>query len=167
MDLTRKICKHWKRFDKGWVPGAILSAVVFCYICYDYYRNGQLDADAFWRSATIAGLLFLVFTAVIGSLAHDTIIELKQYGNRDEHEPDDWLALCVFVAIKALVRCTVGIVLVLVWLGGVVMILETSSSIGFAGPALFALAYSALLFWLAYKFVVFMDRIHFPSDLHD
>ena len=102
MDLARQIRQFWRRFDKGWVPGAILSAIVF--------------------------------------------------------------AICVFVAIKTLVRCTVGVVLVLVWLGGVVMILETTSSLGFAGPAFLALSFSLFIFWTSYKFVVFMDKVSFPTD---
>ena len=164
MHLPDQIQAIWRRFDKGWVPGAVLSAAVFCLICFDYSRDGQLDADAFLRGAVVSGLLFFVFTGVIGSLVHDTIVELRQYGSRDEHEPDDWVVLCVFVAIKTLVRCTVGVVLVLVWLGGVVMIMETSADIGFAGPALLALFYSALLFWMSCKFVILMDRIRFPSN---
>ena len=167
MDLPNQLRELWKRFDKGWLPGAALSVVVFCLICLDYSRDGQLDADAFLRSAVVATLLFFVFTAVIGSLIHDTIVELRQYGSRDDHEPDDWVALCVFVAIKTIVRSVVGVVLVLVWLGGVVMIMETSSSVGFVGPVIFSLCYSGLMFWASYKFVVLMDRIHFPSDLHD
>lgn len=167
MRPSDQLRKFWKRFDKGWVPGAILSAVVFCLICYDYSLDGQLNSDAFLRSAMVAGLMFFVFAGVIGSLAHDTIVELRQYGSRDDHEPDDWIALCVFVAIKTLVRSTVGVVLVLVWLGGVVMIMELSSSIGFAGPAIFSVFYSILMFWSSYKFVVFMDRVRFPTDMHD
>lgn len=163
-DQLRKI---WKRFDKGWLPGAILSGIVFFLICFDYSRDGQLDANAFMRSAVVAGLLFFVFAGVIGSLIHDTVIELRQYGRREEHEPDDWVAISVFVAIKTLVRSTVGVVLVLVWLGGLVMILETSSSIGFVLSGFLSLLYSLLLFWLSYRFVVFMDRIHFPTDFHD
>ncbi len=167
MGLGRELRKFWKRFDKGWLPGAILSVVIFCLICYDYSRDGRLDADAFVRSAAVAGLLFFVFAGVIGSLAHDTIVELRRYGSREEHEPDDWVAICVFVAIKTLVRSAVGVVLVLVWLGGVVMILETSSRVGFAGPAFLALLYSCLMFWVSYRFVACMERIHYPADLQE
>jgi len=164
MDLARQIRQFWKRFDKGWVPGAILSAIVFALVCYDYARDGELTADTFLRSAVVAGLLLFVFAGVIGSLIHDTLVELLEYGEKEEHEPDDWVAICVFVAIKTLVRCTVGVVLVLVWLGGVVMILETTSSLGFAGPAFLALSFSLLIFWTSYKFVVFMDKVSFPTD---
>ena len=165
--MKNRLREIWKHFDKGWIPGAVLSVVVFCLICVDYSRDGRLDADAFVRSAVVAGLLFFVFAGVIGSLVHDTIVELRQYGHRDDHEPDDWVALCVFVAIKTLVRCTVGVVLVLAWLGGVVMVLETASSLGFIGPAFLAVAYSLLMFWISVKFVALMERIRFPKDLHD
>ncbi|PLY03055.1 MAG: hypothetical protein C0623_02355 [Desulfuromonas sp.] len=167
MDLARQLREFWKRFDKGWIPGAVLSAVVFVLICYDYARDGQLNPDAFIRSAVVAGLLFFVFAAVIGSLIHDTLVEILQYGAREEHEPDDWVAICVFVVIKTLVRCTVGVVLVLGWLGGVVLIMETTSDLGIVGPVLISFIYSLLAFWVSYKFVVFMDRIHFPTDLQD
>jgi hypothetical protein len=164
MDLAGQLRQFWKRFDKGWVPGAILSFIVFGLVCYDYARDGELTTDAFLRSAVVAGLLFFVFAGVIGSLIHDTLVELLEYGAKEDHEPDDWMAICVFVAIKTLVRCTVGVVLVLVWLGGVVMILETSSRLGFVGPALMAIIYSLLLFAASYKFVVFMDKVSFPND---
>ena len=167
MNPAGQLREFWKRFDKGWIPGAVLSAVVFFFIIYDYSRDGQLTADAFIRSAVVAGLLFFVFAGVIGSLVHDTLVELLEYGSREDHEPDDWVAIWVFVVIKTLIRCTVGVVLVLAWLGGVVMIMETTTSLGLVGPSLLSLLYSALLFWLSYKFVVFMDRIHFPTDLHD
>ena len=167
MELSNQLRQFWRRFDKGWVPGAILSVIVFVLICYDYSRDGRLDADAFMRSAVVAGLLFFVFAGVIGSLIHDTLVELLNYGSKEEHEPDDWVAICVFVAIKTLVRCTVGVVLVLSWLGGVVLIMETTSSFGFFGPAFLSLIYSLFLFWLSYKFVIFMDGIHFPTDLQE
>lgn len=167
MNVSRHLRDFWKRFDKGWVPGAILSVLVFCLICYDYSRDGQLTADQFMRSAVVAGLLFFVFAGVVGSLIHDVLAELLEYGARDDHEPDDWVAIFVFVVIKTLVRCTVGVVLVLVWLGGVFMIMETSSSVGFVGPALMSLVYSTLLFWTSYKFIILMDKIRFPTDLHD
>lgn len=163
MNLARELRQFWRRFDKGWLPGAILSVVVFVLICLDYYRDGQLTADIFLRSAVVAGLLFFVFAGVIGSLIHDTLVELLEYGTRDDHEPDDWMAIYVFVAIKTLVRSVVGVVLVLVWLGGVVMILETIASLGFVGPVLLAIIYSLLMFWVSYRFVVFMDKVSFPS----
>jgi len=163
--LPKQLRELWKRFDKGWIPGAVLSIIVFCLVCYDYYRDGQLSADTFLRNAFVAGLLFFVFAGVFGSLIHDTVVELRQYGDREEHEPDDWVALCVFVGIKTLIRCTIGVVLVLAWIGGVVMIMETSSSLGFIVPAVLALLYSFVAFWASFKFVILMEKIRFPTDL--
>lgn len=166
--MIRKLSELLKKYDKSLLLAAGMSMAFFVHFSFDYWRSGPLAVDVFLRivaaSTILFVLLFVLLFGIIRALVADVRRELLQQGGDAKADRGEVRTLALFALLKALVRCVVGVSLILVWLAGVFSVLERHAGGERPLGLLLAAVYSVVIFLLAFGFVSFMDRIRFPQD---
>lgn len=162
-----RISRVWNfvtRLDRSLLVAGALSLFCFGYVGLDYYRHGLLQTAPIWRSSAVMLLVFVLLSGIFRVMDADIAAEVKRLS---EDPPMQDPAVFVFVIVKALIRMFAGVTIVLLWLAGLLSILDRQLALGFYVALAFGCVYSLFMLAVAIRIVAFIDGVGHPRHGRD
>jgi len=162
--VLKKLWNDWKKsffhVDPSLIAAGAISGAFFVHAVWTARKGGEENLAPLIAFALI---LFVLLTGILRALVRDIrhqIVRDREGDRNDEirHE------VIWFAAVKALVRCLLGVTLTLGWLAGAILLLELHLPGGFVSNVIVATAFSGVVFFLAFNLVHFIDRLRLPPS---
>jgi len=158
----KKLWQEWKKsffhVDPSLIAAGVISGAFFFHAAVVARRGGE---EGLAPLVALALILFVLMTGILRALVRDIRHQISRdrAAGQDEDERHE---VIWFAAVKALVRCLLGVTLTLGWLAGVLLLLESDLPGGFIVNLLSAVVFSGIVFFMAFNLVHFIDRLRLP-----